>query len=68
MTPQRKAAESGAVAEAPKRARGRRVKPKNAAESAYYDPTYARRRCDFCGRMYRGPAVYCRLTCALADA
>jgi hypothetical protein len=35
---------------------------------AYHDETCAERACDRCGKLYRGPAVYCRLTCALADA
>lgn len=34
----------------------------------YSDPTFPERRCDFCGLPYRGPAVYCSLECALADA
>lgn len=34
----------------------------------YRDSTRPERRCDRCGRAYRGPAVYCSLTCALADA
>ena len=29
---------------------------------------FPERPCDKCGKPYRGPAVYCSLTCALADA
>jgi hypothetical protein len=38
------------------------------AESAYVDPTLPPRECDNCHKIYRGPAVYCSLECALADA
>lgn len=38
------------------------------AEAAYSAPGYPPRRCDRCGQGYVGPAVYCSLTCALADA
>lgn len=38
------------------------------ALAAYIDPTKPPRACDKCGREYRGPAVYCSLTCAMADA
>jgi hypothetical protein len=34
----------------------------------YTDETFAARPCDRCGRLYRGPAVYCSLVCAQADA
>jgi hypothetical protein len=34
----------------------------------YRDDTSPERACDHCQRPYRGPAVYCSLTCALADA
>jgi hypothetical protein len=34
----------------------------------YYDPKFAARDCDHCGKSYQGPAVYCSLVCALADA
>jgi hypothetical protein len=37
-------------------------------ESYYRDDTYEERACDCCSRPYRGPAVYCSLTCALDDA
>ena len=39
-----------------------------AARVAYHDPSCPPRDCDRCGRSYTGPAVYCSLTCALADA
>lgn len=35
---------------------------------AYRDDTYPERPCDHCGKLYRGPAVYCSLECAVADA
>lgn len=38
------------------------------AEAAYQDDSFEPRICDRCGREYRGPAVYCSLACALADA
>jgi hypothetical protein len=38
------------------------------ARSAYRDDSFAERTCDRCGRSYRGPAVYCSLECAVADA
>lgn len=38
------------------------------AASLYRNPSFPARRCDYCRRWYRGPAVYCSLTCALADA
>jgi len=34
----------------------------------YRDACYSERPCDHCGKPYRGPAVYCSLTCALSDA
>jgi hypothetical protein len=34
----------------------------------YVDKAFSERPCDKCGKPYRGPAVYCSLTCALADA
>jgi len=37
-------------------------------EAAYRDASFAPRVCDCCGQVYRGPAVYCSLACALADA
>jgi RecJ-like exonuclease len=36
--------------------------------AAYRDPQFPERACDKCGELYRGPAVYCSLRCALADA
>jgi hypothetical protein len=38
------------------------------AEAAYHNDRFAERPCDNCGELYRGPAVYCSLKCALADA
>jgi hypothetical protein len=34
----------------------------------YRNENCQKRDCDFCGKPYRGPAVYCSLECALADA
>jgi hypothetical protein len=34
----------------------------------YYDNTQPERECEHCGIPYRGPAVYCSLECAQADA
>lgn len=39
-----------------------------AAEAAYSDPSFPERECDHCGQLYQGPAIYCSLGCALADA
>jgi len=38
------------------------------AEAAYHDNRYEERKCDLCGRLYRGPAVYCSLNCAESDS
>jgi hypothetical protein len=38
------------------------------ARAAYRDDHFPERNCDRCGKPYRGPAVYCSLDCALADA
>jgi hypothetical protein len=38
------------------------------ARSAYRDDSFPKRACDRCGKNYRGPAVYCSLECATADA
>jgi len=38
------------------------------AEAAYIDPSFPERACDRCGKTYQGPAVYCSLACAIADA
>jgi hypothetical protein len=35
---------------------------------SYNDDACEPRACDHCGATYRGPAVYCSLECALADA
>jgi hypothetical protein len=35
---------------------------------AYRDESYAERRCDHCGKPYRGPAVFCCLGCVEAAA
>ena len=37
-------------------------------DSPYRDAAYPERACDHCGKLYRGPAVYCSLRCAVADA
>lgn len=36
--------------------------------AAYRDDAFPERSCDRCGTSYRGPAVYCSLDCAVADA
>lgn len=38
------------------------------ARASYHDDGFPARACDHCGRIYRGPAVYCSLRCALDDA
>lgn len=40
----------------------------NAAEAAYRDSSQPWRKCDRCEMPYRGPAVYCSLSCAVLDA
>jgi hypothetical protein len=35
---------------------------------AYHDDGQPERACDRCGQSYRGPALYCSLACAQADA
>ena len=44
-----------------------RPRPREAVE-AYHDDSKPWRECDHCGRSYRGPSVYCCVSCALADA
>ena len=39
-----------------------------AAYHDYHDPSCPERHCDYCGLRYRGPAVYCSIECAIADA
>jgi hypothetical protein len=39
-----------------------------AARRAYCDAGFPERPCDHCGELYKGPAVYCCLDCALAGA
>lgn len=34
---------------------------------SYSDPSYPERACDYCGKLYRGRAVYCSLECATDD-
>lgn len=34
----------------------------------YRDDAFQERECDCCGKLYRGPAVYCSLECAMKDA
>jgi hypothetical protein len=41
--------------------------PADGVVAAYSDPSFPERACDYCGRPYRGPAVYCSLDCAQAD-
>jgi hypothetical protein len=38
------------------------------SDDAYRNNAFPERACDHCGQPYRGPAVYCRHECALADA
>jgi hypothetical protein len=38
------------------------------ADDAYRDVRFEERTCNCCGKPYRGPAVYCSLACAVADA
>lgn len=38
------------------------------AAGSYQDGSFPERECDRCGKPYRGPAVYCSLECAVADA
>jgi hypothetical protein len=35
-----------------------------AAGLAYHNPDFPLRACDACGRPYRGPAIYCSISCA----
>ncbi len=53
--------------------RQRRFKQRQAdllahARASYHNPTFPPRQCLHCGTDYTGPAVYCSLDCALADA
>jgi hypothetical protein len=34
----------------------------------YQDESWPERECDRCGRLYRGPTVYCSFNCAVRDA
>lgn len=36
--------------------------------SGYENASFPERACDYCGKTYRGPAVYCSLECAKADS
>ena len=36
-------------------------------KAGYGNPSSRARQCDFCGKRYHGPAVYCSLDCAVAD-
>jgi len=38
------------------------------AKDYYKNDCFDERLCDYCHNAYRGPAVYCSLTCAQADA
>ena len=42
--------------------------PTKTPEEAYRDDSFPERDCDHCGKPYKGPAVYCSLHCAMADA
>jgi hypothetical protein len=42
--------------------------PEARALAAYRDTSFPERACDHCSQPYRGPAVYCSLACAQADA
>lgn len=46
----------------------REVAALKSAEVSYWDPGCPPRQCDKCGQTYTGPAVYCSLRCATADA
>jgi hypothetical protein len=37
------------------------------ADDPYHDERFPERPCDHCGKLYRGPAVYCSLECAVDD-
>jgi hypothetical protein len=37
-------------------------------ESGYRDLSYPERTCERCSKLYRGPAVYCCIECAVGDA
>lgn len=41
--------------------------PIDRAVQSYVDPSFPERQCDYCGKPYRGPAVYCSLICAVDD-
>lgn len=43
-------------------------RPEDKIDASYHDPTCPPRNCDKCGKVYTGPAVYCSLECAVADA
>lgn len=36
-------------------------------DDPYRDNRFAERACDYCGKPYRGPALYCSLECATDD-
>lgn len=38
------------------------------ASGLYRNEAYPDRACDRCGKIYRGPAVYCSIECAIEDA
>jgi hypothetical protein len=42
--------------------------PYDTNRCGYRDDTCPERLCDRCGTLYRGPAVYCSLQCAIDDA
>lgn len=49
------------------RSAGWTCKPPDPA-AAYFDNSFPERACDYCRRPYRGPALYCCLAHAVADA
>jgi hypothetical protein len=43
------------------------IKVKANAPASYRNSSFPERQCDYCGKPYRGPAVYCSLECATDD-
>ena len=46
----------------------RRREARKRAREGYYDPSYPERPCDYCGKAYRGKALFCSFECATAGA
>jgi hypothetical protein len=42
--------------------------PTGYAKDPHADPGWPERTCDHCGKVYRGPAVFCSRSCAIGDA